>query len=94
MTDLQKEIFDRLVQTMDIDVSELNGFDENSPLFSRDAESGNMTMGLDSIDALEMVIMIEKHWELPEISNEDMIKFRTIKDISDYIEAQCGKKEQ
>lgn len=88
MTDLEKEIYDNLIKTMDVDESELKGFDENSPLFAKDVRKGEATMGLDSIDSLELVIMIEKHWKLPEIPNDSLIQFRTVKEIAEYIESQ------
>lgn len=88
MTNLEKKVYDKIVETMEVDTSELEGFDENSPLFEGDTE-GQVSMNLDSIDALELVVMIEKEWGLNEIQSEDMLKFATIKDIADYIVAHA-----
>jgi acyl carrier protein len=44
-------------------------------------------MNLDSIDSLELVVMIEKEWGLGEISSEDMTTMKTVKIIADYIQA-------
>ena len=84
MTELEKKVYDKMIETMDLDESELEGFDENSPIFEGDNE-GKVSMNLDSIDSLELVVMIEKEWGLGEIDGEDMKGLRTVKAIADYI---------
>ncbi len=84
MTELEKKVYNKMIETMDLDESELEGFDENSPIFEGDNE-GKVSMNLDSIDSLELIVMIEKEWGLGEIDGEDMKKMRTVKAIADYI---------
>ncbi len=84
MTELEKKVYNKMIETMDLDESELEGFDENSPIFEGD-NNGSVSMNLDSIDSLELVVMIEKEWGLGEIDGEDMKKMRTVKAIADYI---------
>ena len=86
MTSLEEKVYKKIIETMDVDESELSGFDENSPLFG-EAEPGTVSMNLDSIDSLELVVMIEKEWGLGEISSEDMTTMKTVKIIADYIQA-------
>jgi acyl carrier protein len=74
---------------MDVDVSTLKDFDETTPLFG-EAKEGKPSMGLDSIDSLELVVMIEKEWGLGEIASEDMTKLTTVKAIADYIITHGG----
>ena len=85
MTKLEKKVYNKMIETMDLDESELEGFDENSPIFEGDNEEGKISMNLDSIDSLELIVMIEKEWGLGEIDGEDMKELRTIKAIADYI---------
>ena len=84
MTKLEQKVFEKMIETLDLNAEELKGVDENSPIFEGDGE-GKVSMNLDSIDSLELVVMIEKEWGLGEISGEDMKKMRTIKAIADYI---------
>ena len=84
MTKLEQKVFEKMVETLDLNAAELKGVDENSPIFEGDND-GKPSMNLDSIDSLELVVMIEKEWGLGEISGEDMKKMTTIKAIADYI---------
>lgn len=84
MTPLEQKVYDKIVKTMDLDVSELEGVDENSPLFG-EVKEGEPSFGLDSIDSLELVVMIESTWGLGEIPSEEMAKLRTVKAIADYV---------
>lgn len=86
MTALEEKVYKKLVETLEVDKSLLEGFDENSTIFG-EAEPGQVSMGLDSIDSLEMLVMIEETWGLEEISGEDMTKLTTIKEIANYIES-------
>ena len=87
MTALEQEVYEKIVANMDVDTSELQGFDENCPLFGEGTPE-RPSMNLDSIDSLELTILIEKEWGLGEIAREDMVKMLTVKAIADYIEAQ------
>ena len=91
MTKLEQTVMDKLVEKMDIDTSNLEAFDENSPIFASQTEDGEASMDLDSIDALELAVMIEREWGLKEISAEDMLTFRTVKAIASYIESHAGE---
>lgn len=84
MTKLEQKVFEKMIETLDLNADELKGVDENSPIFEGE-NNGVPSMNLDSIDSLELVVMIEKEWGLGEISGEDMKKLTTIKAIADYI---------
>lgn len=92
MTKLEQKVFEKMIETMDLNAAELKDIDENSPIFEGDNE-GKPSMNLDSIDSLELVVMIEKEWGLGEISGEDMKKMTTIKAIADYIKAHAENLE-
>ena len=38
-------------------------------------------LGLDSLDTAELVINIEEEFELPEVTQEEMISIETVKDL-------------
>lgn len=44
-------------------------------------------LGLDSLDCVEVVIELEKDYNI-NISDESAESFRTVKDITDYLEKQ------
>lgn len=89
MTELESKIYRKLVETMDLDENELEGFTEKSPIFTPRPGTSlpevTVSMNLDSIDSLELAVMLEKEWDISEISTNDMAKFDTIKDIADYL---------
>lgn len=91
MTDLEQKVYEKIIETMDLDASELTGVDENSPIFEGDMKGAEASMNLDSIDALELTVMIEKEWGLKEIPSEEMQKMRTVKAIADYVAAHEGE---
>ena len=43
-------------------------------------------LGLDSLDTAELVINIEEEFELPEVTQEEMMSIETVKDLKELIE--------
>ena len=43
-------------------------------------------LGLDSLDTAELVINIEEEFELPEVTQEEMMSIETVKDLKEWIE--------
>ncbi len=43
-------------------------------------------LGLDSLDTAELLINIEQEFNLPEITQEEMLSIETVKDVKDLIE--------
>lgn len=56
---------------------------------SEDASLFGSGLGLDSIDALEIVVAVEEKFDV-SITDDDMAVFRSINTIADFI---CEKKE-
>lgn len=83
MNELENKIFHKIVEKMDINESEIEGFDENSPIFGT-ARDDEVSLELDSIDSLELVVLIYDEWGI-DVPTEDMPKLRTIKCIANYI---------
>jgi len=46
-------------------------------------------LGADSLDIVELIMAMEDHFGL-EISDDDLAKIRTVKDISDYIQEKMS----
>ncbi|MBR4696022.1 MAG: acyl carrier protein [Selenomonadaceae bacterium] len=93
MTQLEEKVYRELIKTMALDESALGGFDENSPIFG-DPQPGQVSMNLDSVDSLELLVMIEKEWGLPEIPIEDMTRLTTVKEIAAYVTEHLQKGEE
>ena len=87
MTNLEKKIFDKLIERLNIAPSDIEGVDENSPLFEG---SGEPSFNLDSLDSLELIFLIENEFGF-EVPTEDMSKFTTIKAVAEYVEARLAK---
>ena len=43
-------------------------------------------LGLDSLDTAELVINIEEEFELPEVTQEEMMSIESVKDLKELIE--------
>lgn len=43
-------------------------------------------LGLDSLDTAELIINIEEEFNLPEITQEEMMSISTVKDVKELIE--------
>ena len=43
-------------------------------------------LGLDSLDTAELVINIEEEFELPEVTQEEMMSIEPVKDLKELIE--------
>ncbi|MGN0630443.1 MAG: acyl carrier protein [Ruminococcus sp.] len=85
MEGLQEKIYQKLIERMDVNESEIEGFDFDSPIFNtNDADDSKVCMGLDSIDALELVVLIYDEWGI-DVPTDDMPKLRTVNNIATYI---------
>ena len=90
MDELEKKIFDAIVKRTKTDASTLKGFDENTPLFAQDAHGG-LSMNLDSLDGLELNLMLREEWKI-ETDMKEMHTLKTIKAIADYVRPYEEKK--
>lgn len=83
MENLENKIFEKLIETMDIQRDEIEGFTYDSPIFNSGSDD-QVTMGLDSVDALELVVMIYDQWGI-DVPSEDMKLLGTVNKIADYV---------
>ena len=84
MNELEKKIYDSIIEKMDVDEAEIEGFDYDSPIFNSDTVNKGVCMGLDSVDSLELAVMIYDEWGI-DVPSEDMNKLSTINNIAAYV---------
>lgn len=84
MGNLEKTIYDGLIKIANIDESEIEGFTYDSPIFNSSDHDDEICMCLDSIDALELVVMIYDKWGI-DVPAEDVGSLKTVNAIADYV---------
>lgn len=75
------EIYTKLKELLSKQVKK-RSFDIDSLTPDTDLDS----LGLDSLDKAELVINIEDEFSLPEVSQDEMMEIKTVKDVKDLIE--------
>lgn len=75
------EIYTKLKDMLSKQVKK-RSFDIDSLTPETDLDS----LGLDSLDKAELIINIEDEFGLPEVSQDEMMKIKTVKDVKDLIE--------
>jgi acyl carrier protein len=83
--DLQREIAALFVQALNLDVAPLD-IDPDAPLYGEG-------LGLDSIDILEVALIVSKKYgvQLRADSQENHKIFRSLKSLAEYIATQRSK---
>ncbi len=82
INDLKKQI----KEALNLEELSLEDFDENAPLF------GEEGIGLDSIDVLEIIVLLEKKYGI-RLANpkEGKAIFRSVRSIAEYVQANRKK---
>jgi len=82
MQSLIDELKGHIIRDLNLEEMTPDMIDNDSPLF------GDQGLGLDSIDVLEMILILEKYYGL-RVSNPEEGKaiFRSVRTIADYITA-------
>lgn len=75
------EIYSKLKTMLSKQVKKRN-FDIDALTPETDLDS----LGLDSLDKAELIINIEDEFNLPEVSQDEMMEIKTVKDVKDLIE--------
>ncbi|MBP5367119.1 MAG: acyl carrier protein [Bacteroidales bacterium] len=85
MDSLISELKSRIIEALNLEDLHVEDIDTNAPLFGEG-------LGLDSIDALELIVMMEKFYgiKLADASQGKAI-FRSIATMADYIEKNRTK---
>lgn len=89
MEQIEQEIMKGLRENLDLEDAALDGFGYDTPLFATD--DAENSLGLDSIDALELMVMIQEKWGF-EVPSEDAVQLQTVHTIADYVRSRLEEK--
>lgn len=82
---LEDQLKEQILEQLNIDDISLEEFDDDMPLFGEG-------LGLDSLDAIELVVLMRKHYDL-EVKDKTEAReiFTDVKSMADYIRSQKGE---
>lgn len=76
----------QIKEALNLEELSLEDFDENAPLFGEDG------IGLDSIDVLEIIVLLEKNYGIRMAnSKEGKAILQSVKSIAEYVQANRKK---
>lgn len=79
MDELIRELKDEIIEALNLEEMTANDIDENEPLFGEG-------LGLDSIDALELIVLLEKKYGIKLADPAEGKKiFTNVAAIADYV---------
>lgn len=79
MADLNTELKQYIIEALNLEDMTLDDIDDEAPLFGEG-------LGLDSIDALELIVLMEKHYGIRLASAaEGKEIFKSIQTMADYV---------
>ncbi len=80
MENLITELKEQIIKVLNLEEMTVDDIDDNEPLF------GDQGLGLDSIDALELIVLLEKKYGIKlENPAEGKEIFKSITSIANYI---------
>ena len=80
MEELIKQLKSQIIEVLNLEDIKPEDIDEQAPLF------GNEGLGLDSIDALELIVLMEKNYGIRlQDPNQGKEIFKSIAVMADYI---------
>ena len=86
MEELILELKQRIIEVLNLEEMTPDDIDTDAPLFG---ESG---LGLDSIDARELIVMMEKSYGIKLASPaEGKAIFKSVRTIAEYVNENCKK---
>ncbi len=80
--ELEKQVYEKIIKGLDLNDESLEGFNYDTIIFNTGDDRPNL--GLDSIDALELVTLIYDNWKI-DVPAEDMKKLYSVNTIAEYI---------
>lgn len=80
MENLEKEIKEKIIDALNLEEVSFEDIDASAPLF------GDEGLGLDSIDALELIVLLEKNYGI-RLANpaEGKAIFSSVSSIAEYV---------
>lgn len=86
---LEVKVRDMIIERLGLDDVNPETVDFNAPIFTS-FDNEDEGLGLDSVDALELVVGLNEEFEI-KVSDEDMAIFRSITTIADFIREKKGE---
>lgn len=89
MTEITTEIKQMIIDELELEDMSVDDIDTDAPLFGDG-------LGLDSIDALELGLALQKRFNIKIDANSEQNKqhFRSVASLRDFVEANKQQKEQ
>ena len=85
MENLIKELKEEIIKTLNLEEVRPDDIDENAPLFGEG-------LGLDSIDALELIVLMEKNYGIKlQDPNQGKEIFKSIVTMAEYVQKNRTK---
>ncbi len=80
MENLKEELKKQIIEQLNLEDKKPSDIADDAPLF------GDNGIGLDSIDALELIVLLDKHYHIKLSNSEEGKKvFQSINSMADYI---------
>ena len=92
LSDLEKKVAEKIIERLELDL-ELEDVSYTAPLFSSMVDGDGKNLGLDSVDWLELVVMLYESWGI-KVQAEEMPILTTIERIADFIRRKFAEKTQ
>ncbi len=85
LEELKRELKERLVESLSLEDVDPEDIDDDAPLFGEG-------LGLDSLDGVELVVMLQRHYGLDvrEMQKGREI-FQSVNTLADYVSNNAGK---
>ena len=86
MADVAEKIKQMIIDELELEDLEVSDIDTDAPLFGEG-------LGLDSIDALELGLALQKHFNVKVDANSEQNKehYRSVASLRDFVLAQQGE---
>ena len=81
--ELKRKIAERILERLELDI-DLKDVSYTVPFFSSMADGEGKSLGLDSVDGLELVVMLYETWGI-KVQPDEMPNLTTIERIADYL---------
>ena len=81
MEELIENLKKQIIEALNLEALDPEEIDADAPLF------GDAGLGLDSIDALELILILERDYGIKGAPGEGKEVFKSVKTIADYITA-------
>lgn len=90
--ELKRKIAERILERLELDI-ELKDISYTAPFFGSAANGREKSLGLDSVDGLELVVMLYETWGI-KVKPDEMPNLTTIERIADFLTQKGASAKQ